>query len=111
MADNIVKLLEDRLRERPMKTMDPNTQAAGDEAAQSPRSLYHRAIISAALAGLLEYSRQDRQVESLLAGRIHENYAETIFSGHFKALEQKIRTYSGYPGGNTKEDFNFVLQQ
>jgi len=111
MAENIVKSIEDRLRDRPMKTMDPNTQDAGDEQEQSPKALYHRAIISAALAGLLEFSRKDQNMQDLLANRADKDYSEQIFHHHFEELEKKIRAYSGYSGGNPKEDFNFVLQE
>lgn len=111
MAENIVKLLEDRLRDRPMKTMDPNTQSGGDENGQSAKALYHRAIMSAALAGLLEFSRKDQNVKTMLANQSEMDYSALIFNQRFAELEQKIRVYSGYSKGNPKEDFNFVEQQ
>ena len=111
MAENIVKLLEDRLRDRPMKTMDPNTQAAGDEQVQSPKALYHRVIMSAALAGLLEFSRKDKNIQDLLSNHSDKDYSQRVFHHHFSELENRIRAYSGYSGGNPKDDFNFVLQQ
>ncbi|UAY55909.1 hypothetical protein [Arachidicoccus terrestris] len=111
MAENIVKLLEDRLRDRPMKTVDPNTQAAGDEQTQSPKALYHRAVMSAALAGLLEFSRKDQNMRELLSNHSDRDYSQRVFHHHFSELEDRIRTYSGYSGGHPKEDFNFVLQE
>lgn len=111
MAENIVKQLEQRLRERPMKTMDPNTQAAGDENITAPKALYHRAVMAAALAGLLEFSRKDQHIEALLTSHADTDFADQIFHQHFVELEEKIRTYSGYSNGDPKADFNFVLQQ
>jgi len=111
MAENIVKQLEQRLRDRPMKTMDPNTQAAGDEQVTSPKALYHRAVMAAALAGLLEFSRKDQHIEALLSANPGTDFSEQIFHQHFDELEEKIRTYSGYTHGNPKTDFNFVFEQ
>jgi len=111
MADNIVNLLENRLRERPMKTMDPNTQRAGDEAAQSSRTLYHRGIIATALASMLEYSRKDQHIKKLLSDNTTGDYARLIFHGQFGQLAQNITAYSGYIPENPGEDFNFVFKQ
>ena len=110
MTKNIVKLLENQLRDRPMKTINPNTQTAGDEDKQSAEALYHRAIIAAALAGLLEYSRADEHVQALLSAHGAKNYGEQIFQEHFADLEKKVLAYSGYKNGRPREDFNYVMQ-
>jgi hypothetical protein len=109
MIDNLVIQLENNLRERPMKTMDPNTQRAGDEKQKSPKELYQRATIATALASILEFSRKDQHIKKLISDNKDMDYATLIFHNQFEQLALKINEYSGYHPENFKEDFNFVF--
>lgn len=109
MTNNIVKVLEEKMQQQPLKTVDPNTQAIGDENEKSNYQLYSRAVMASVLVGLYQYSRDESNLKEILAAKDLNAYPNKIFDKSFQELEEKIKKYSNYQSSNTAADFSYTL--
>lgn len=109
MAINLVKKLEEQMQQHHLKSVDPNTQAIGDENKQSAYDLYARAVMASALVGLYQFSRDESNIKEILAAKDLSGYPNRIFDNNFALLEEKIKDYSNYKVGDTKENFTEAI--
>lgn len=94
MAHNLVESVQKHLAYSRLERESPNTQKSTEGAEVCHPEKLDQACVSAVLAGIYQFTREEEHAEKLLRSKSEDTWLEVIFHKYPQKLENKIAAYT-----------------